>query len=196
MRRILLFATILLAPPLFMTGCSAVRVEKVPLAAPLPVPPGARPAPVGFNEIRYAVPTGTTTMGISMRNGQCPLILRKVQKRLTPGMFPADDYRRIFKNTLGGLGYDVAGDPGRMFDEFEDMQRAVYSVGARVTDVKMDVCQEEGDFLFTKFPLGTVGEAMVQIEWTVFDMLRRKNAYKVTTRGMPAWTTRTMKALP
>ncbi len=71
-----------------------------------------------------------------------------------------------------------------MFDEQADMQRAIYSVGARVTDIKMDVCDEEGGgFLTANVPIGYVGEAVVQIEWTVFDLLRRKNAYQLTTKG-------------
>jgi serine protease Do len=184
MRLFSTFLMVLFAAQILLAGCSVLPVEKVPLAAPQKVPSGAHPAPVGFNEIRYAVPTGATTMGLSYRNTNCPLIMRKMQKRITPGQFPADDYRRIFRDTLGGLGYDVAGDPGRMFDQQEDAQRALYSIGARVTDIKMDVCDEEGGgFLTAKVPLGYVGESTVQIEWTVFDLLHRKNAYKVTTRG-------------
>lgn len=182
-----LFSTLfipLFAAQILLAGCSVLPVEKIPLATPQKVPAGAHPSPVGFNEIRYAVPTGATTMGLSYRNTNCPLIMRKMQKRIAPGQFPADDYRRIFRDTLGGLGYDVAGDPGRMFDEQEDTQRAVYSVGARVTDIKMAVCNEEGGgFLTAKVPVGYVGESMVQIEWTVFDILHSKSAYTVTTKG-------------
>jgi len=177
MKRLALF----LAALLTLSSCTVLDVEKVALSQPLPIPPGSQPAPVGFNKIRYAIPTGTTTMGISTRSIRCPLHMKKVQKGVSGRSFPNDEYKQIFGDTLAGLGYDVTGDPGRMFDEQEDIQRTAYAIGARVVNVKMDVCEEES--VLFQYKLGTVGEAMVEVEWSIFDVLHKKNVYKTTTKG-------------
>lgn len=169
----------LLAGPL--AGCSVMNVEKVPLDSVREPPADAHPAPIGLNQIRYAIPTGTPTMGVSARSLRCPLIMRKISQGISARSFVDDNYKRVFRDTLEAEGYDVTGDPGRMFDETEDVQRTVYAIGARIIDLKMDVCQEES--LFFGYGLGYVGEAMVEIEWSVYDMLRRDNVYKTVTRG-------------
>ena len=167
---------------LILAGCNTVTVDRVPLAPPRPVPADAHPSPVIFKAIRNGVPLGTATVGVSVRNPRCPLVMRRTEKYFNPGNFPATAYREIFRDNLSGLGYDVAGDPNRFFDAEADEERAVYEVGARITDIKMDLCDERG-ILPTSVSAGIVGEAMVEIEWHVFDALRRRNVYKVRTRG-------------
>jgi S1-C subfamily serine protease len=144
-------------------------------------PADAQPSPVGLNQIRYAIPTGTPTMGVSARSLRCPFVMRKVSQGISARSFVDDNYKRLFRDALGAQGYDITGDPGRMFDEEEDMQRTVYAVGARVIDIKMDICQEQS--LLFGYGLGYVGEAMVEVEWSVYDMLRRHNVYKTATKG-------------
>lgn len=164
-----------------IAGCTVMPVEEVPLATPYPVPHGTAPTPIGFNHIRYAVPTDSDTIGISTRSLRCPLMMRKTQAGVSGRSFPNDEYRRIFTNTLSGLGYDVTGDPGRLFDEQEDMARTVFAVGARITDINIDMCEEQS--FFFGYDLGVVGEADVTVEWTVFDLLNRRNVFKGTTKG-------------
>lgn len=182
--RTVLWLAASLVLPAAAGGCTAMHVEKVPLAETRMPPADARPAPVGLNQIRYAIPTGTPTMGVSARSLRCPLVMRKVSQGISGRRFVDDNYKRLFRDTLEAQGYDVTGDPGRLFDGAEDMQRTVYAVGARITDIKMDVCQEES--LLFGYSLGYVGEAMVEIEWSVYDMLRRYNVHKTVTRGYAA----------
>jgi hypothetical protein len=94
--------------------------------------------------------------------------------------FPSDNFREIFLETLKGQGYDVAGDPGRFFDEEEDEMRANYAIGGEITDIKMDTCKRSNVWGIEQ---GQKGEAMVEVKWTVFDLLHRRSAYKTTTRG-------------
>ncbi len=169
-----------------VAGCGGLVVQPEPLQDISPPPGDARPSPVAFNKIRYQIPTGTPLVSSSPKGPfgllSCsfPYGLME-QGGVSSRLFPTDDYRRVFLDTLAGQGYDVAGDPGRLFDEEEDEMRAVYSVGARVIDVKADLCRKTT--LFTSVYRGHTGEANITIEWTVFDLLNRRNAYKTITRG-------------
>lgn len=167
-----------------LSACSGLNVEKVGLQNPELPPENAQPSPVGFNKIRYAVPTGTPIMSHSPKGAlgllHCATPYGQIESGVSSRSFPNDDYRRVFLDTLEGQGYDVAGDPGRMFDEEEDMMRAIYSVGARITDIKMDLCRRLNMWSTYR---GETGEATLTIEWTVYDLLNRKNAYKTVTKG-------------
>ncbi len=169
---------------LLLSACSGLTVEKAPLAQQHEAPEDARPAPVGFSKIRFAIPTGTPVRSYSPKGAlgllECGPPYGMEEGGTSSRSFPNDDSRRIFLDTLEGEGYDVAGDPGRMFDEEEDEMRAVYSVGARVTDVKMDLCRHTNIWGSHR---GDSGEAVITVEWTVFDLLHRKNAYKTVTKG-------------
>jgi len=180
------FLSLLICTVLSLSACGGLVVEKTPLEAPEKTPQDARPAPIGFNKIRYQIPTGTPLVSRSPKGPlgvftcSAPYGLLE-QEGVSARLFPNDDYRRIFLDTMEGQGYDVAGDPGRLFDEEEDLMRAAYSVGARVIDVKADLCRKT-TFL-TGVDRGSTGEASITIEWTVYDLLERKNAYKTTTKG-------------
>lgn len=175
MRRLGFIALIVL-----LSSCTVVKVQETPLSSPQNAPQDAQPSPIGFNKIRYAIPTGTTVAGISVRSIRCPLIMKKMQRGITGRIYVNDTYKRLFNETMESLGYDVTGDPGRLFDE-EDMQRTAYAVGARVVDIKMDMCHEES--VLFDYDLGVIGEASSEIEWTVFDLLHRRSVYKTTTKG-------------
>ena len=118
-----------------------------------------------------------------MHSLSCGLTFGRSQKRVPLSSVSDAEYRRAFGETLGAEGYDVAGDPSRMFDEEADQNRATYAVAGRVTDVKIDSCREKGDALLFTYDAGSIGEAMLQIEWTVFDVLHQRIAYRTVTRG-------------
>lgn len=169
-----------------MAGCG-LQVDKVPLQPVIDNPDDARPSPVAFNAIHFAVRAGTPTVASApasfwdwMFTCDAPYGLL-TQGSMQGRTFPSDSWREIFLDTLEGQGYDVAGNPGRLFDETEDLQRALYSVGGRITDVKINTCAQSS--WFGSIPRGDSGEGMITVEWTVFDLLNRKNVYKVTTKG-------------
>lgn len=111
----------------------------------------------------------------------CDAPFTMVQAGINSRSFPNDRYKIIFRDEMESLGYDVTGDPGIMFDEQEDIDRTTYAIGARVIDLKMDVCHRTS--FFFGFDRGYDGEAEITVEWTVFDLLHRKNAYKAETKG-------------
>jgi serine protease Do len=170
----------------FLAGCGLDRfaIEPVPLAPAIPVVADARPAPIGFNKIRFAIPTGTPVVAKTVTDptgfGGCESPYGIVQSGLSSRSFPNEDFRAVFLDSLKALGYDVAGDPGRLFDEDEDLMRSQYAVGASVVDVKINACDQMNVF---GFAAGATGEAVITVDWTVFDLLNRKNALKTTTKG-------------
>ncbi len=159
-------------------GMDSFDIKPVPINPPLPAPNDAQPSPIAFSKIRYAVPTGTSV--VAMRFAGCEPPYGIVQKGISSRDFPSDDFRRLFLDTMEARGYDVAGDPGRLFDEAEDEMRAAYAVGARVTDIKINACNTIN---LWGYDSGVSGEATVTVEWGVYDLLRRRNAYKTTTQG-------------
>jgi serine protease Do len=181
------FKILMLSVAVLCLPACGLQVEKAPLAPVLDAPEDAQPAPVAFNQIRFAIRSGTPTMASAPANiwdfiffCDMPYGLN-AQGSIRGRTFPTDSWREIFLDTLESEGYDVAGNPGRMFDETEDLQRAVYSVGGRITDVKINTCSQS--HWLSGVPIGDSGEGAVTIEWTVFDMLNRRNAYKITTKG-------------
>lgn len=68
-----------------------------------------------------------------------------------------------------------------MFDEDDDEARTIYLIGARIKDIKMDVCQRV-TFLLA-YDLGFTGETAMEVEWTIYDRLKRDVVYTTMTRG-------------
>ncbi len=174
--------------PLFMLGgCGGLTIEETPVAIAMLPPEDVRPAPIGFNKIRFAIPTGTPTIASAPANlWEWAFVCEGPHRLLKQGSirgrgFPTDSRREIFTDTMEALGYDVAGNPGFLFDEDADLQRTHYVVGGRVTDIKINTCAQNG--WFNRIPRGDSGQSSITIEWTVHDLLQRKNILKVTTKG-------------
>lgn len=176
---------------LLLCACHGLTVEKASVLEVLEIPETAQPSPVVFNKIRFQVPSGTAVMSQSPKGVlglfTCMGPYTLDERGITGRSFPQDEFRAVFLDALSAQGYDVAGDPGRMFDEEEDMMRGVYAVGARVIDIKTDIC-EKTSFLFG-YRRGQMGEATMTVEWTVFDLLNRRNVLKHETKGYAALKT-------
>lgn len=168
-----------------LTGCGGMKIEKHALRPVSDIPADAHPAPVGFNQLRYHIPTGTSVASVSPRGlfgiFQCGAPYKTIHQGKIGRYMVDDNMRQIFNNTLKSQGYDVTGDPGRLFDEDEDLMRTQYAVGARVVGLKMDVCRRQA--LLLGYDMGYDGEGEITVEWTVFDKLNRRNVFKTTTQG-------------
>ncbi len=168
---------------LSLTACYGVRVEPVENAATLYMPEDARPTPMGLNKIVLSIPRGETIGSTSPRGlgilcrGPYGVVTRSsiVSHMEKPAM------REAFYDTMESQGYDVTGSPSLMFDEDDDEARTIYLVGARIKDIKMDVCQRV-TFLLA-YDLGFTGETAMEVEWTIYDRLKRTVVYTTMTRG-------------
>lgn len=162
-----------------------MALEPVPLAKPLPQPEDAHPAPIGFNKIRWAVPTGSNIVAQSVRGLTgvltCEGPFTTVQAGINGRDFPNDQYQTLFRDEMESMGYDITGDPGIMFDEVADAMRSSYSIGARITDLKINACKRKS--MIFGYDKGYDGEAVITIEWTLYDLLHRKTVLKQTHKG-------------
>jgi serine protease Do len=168
---------------LSLSACYGVQVKPVPSEQALDIPEDARPAPIGLDKIVLAIPRGETIGSISPRGFGilCRGPYGTVSRSSVIGHMEKPAMRDAFYDTMSGQGYDVTGSASLMFDEEDDAARSIYLIGARITDIKMDVCQRV-TFLLA-YDLGYTGEASMEVEWTVYDRLRRITVYKTVTRG-------------
>lgn len=176
---------------LILSGCHGLSVQEHDLAAFPAMPADARPSPIGFDRLRYHIPTGSEIAATSPKGVlglfQCGMPYVALQRGMVKRTIIDDNIKQIFNDTLEAQGYDVTGSPGRMFDEEADIQRTVYAIGARVTSMKIDMCKQN-TVLGTLYE-GYSGEGEVTIDWTVFDLLHRRNVLQATTSGYAEQTT-------
>ncbi len=176
-----------LVSTLLLAACAAQVKEVAPVAA-LPVPEGAYPAPVMFGKLRPQVPMGAlvgTATDWSMLFCLWPHYGQ--DRSLVGEMLDGPAIRETFYDTFEGLGYDVTGDPALVVDEEfeEDLLRTEYRVSGRLKDVQMRACTRDPGLLWSMITkrYGVRGEMYVQIEWSVYDALRRSTVYKTVTEG-------------
>ena len=180
MRILLSFMTILA-----LAGCtSLVDVPKVEDHTPIAIPADAKPSPFGLFKIKSRIPRGQKTGAISPRGLGCGgpwglLTSREITKHIEQ-----KEFRDAFNGTMESLGYDVTVRDNLIFDEDyeDDVLRTLYSVGASITDIKMDLCNDgfENQYAFSR---SVGGEAYMKVEWGIYDRLNRKTIYKTTTEG-------------
>lgn len=92
------------------------------------------------------------------------------------------EFAGLFHDSLSQAGYDVVGDPSKMFGQAEQLQRAVYSVGAQIESIRMNVCDEAHHW--DGRPLNRQkGEASVRVRWQVYSKLGQRVVYQTTTVG-------------
>ncbi|MEZ7195467.1 S1C family serine protease [Pseudodesulfovibrio karagichevae] len=93
-----------------------------------------------------------------------------------------DEFTRYFYESLTARGYNVVGDPKKIFDRQEELTRARYLVAADIKDIKTNICRLydfwSGDSLGTEN-----GEVWMKVQWTVYSPLEKKTLLQVTTTG-------------
>ncbi|MEM6781010.1 MAG: S1C family serine protease [Pseudomonadota bacterium] len=135
-----------------------------------------------FTKVRVSIPRGSKIGAISPRGLNCAPPWDYLPSRTVISMLESDEMKENFDSSMESLGYDVTGRSDILFDEEDDILRTLYSVGARVTDIKIDLCDNtvaQRLLLSEAF----TGEAYLKIEWTIYDQLNRRTVYKTTTEG-------------
>lgn len=179
------FAFILMV---FVTSCSGVDIERLKDNKPLPVPQGVKPHVIGLSNLKVLIPRGTNTAGLGPKgiSGiiRCQFPWGPVQGVSLSALTNKGQIRQRFADTMESLGYDVAGNPGLLFNEDEDSMRTRYRIGARVVNMGVDLCVDQ-NMLFPQLLTGkgTRGEANLTVDWVVYDGLNKKIIYKTTTKG-------------
>jgi len=164
-----------------LAGCG-VNVRKTEIAEPLTPPAEARPVPIRFGELQAKVRRGDRiggyVIGFTCLGPFDPITWTTGREMMDRG-----DVADMFHEELSAAGYDVTGNPGRLFEREEDEERAELVVSAQVTDVKMNVCRKMGWWLIESDVIGEEVEASVKVDWTVYSRLERRMVLRTSTRG-------------
>lgn len=94
------------------------------------------------------------------------------------GGIALDDFDTAFKEELRGLGFDVVGQSGDLFDDGGD-RRAEYLVGGAIKALRVEACLPHvglGDSSTAK------GEATLAVDWQIYNRLDRKVVATFSTR--------------
>ncbi|CAK0742342.1 Peptidase Do [Azospirillaceae bacterium] len=163
-----------LSEPGMRASNSALRI----IQSPISLPAGAQPAPIRFGKLtsnlRKGSPIGEYVFGL-MCFPPYDYITWAARSLNT------DPVREHFHTILTDAGFDVSGSPTRLFDEEEDLARAVLVVSGRVVDAALSVCRRKTFFFLVD--AGVTGEAAVRIDWTVYSNLLRMPIFQTTTEG-------------
>ena len=175
---------------LTLTSCAEIVVKEVHWADTPEMPHDASPTPIKFSRLRFLLPPGTeigleSGMGPVWLGGICSLRNYPVSRRILSRRFESAYIKETFATAMGANGYDVVESLDIDFRPEDEADRAEYFISARVKDVDLDLCKR-GRFtafnIFNTAP-GAKGKMYVQIDWSVYDALRRTVVYKTTTEG-------------
>jgi len=179
----------LIAVTFFMVSCSGIHIEEIENRPALAIPHGVKPHVIGLSNLKILIPRGKNMAGLGPKGGptgviRCRLPWGPVQGIPLKALANTAQVKQYFADTMETLGYDVAGNPGLLFNEDEDYMRTRYRIGARVVDVAVDLCSDSHLFLpELRTGLGVKGEANITVDWVVYDGLKKKTVYKTTTKG-------------
>ncbi len=177
------FLLLLLSLVLFTGGCA----RSVQQAAYLPaaqIPQDAAPAPIMFRGVELLLPVGAN-VGFEKEGKYCSWPRYPVSRTALKDIIDKDFIKQTFHDALEGQGYDVTGRLDLAYDLEDEQDRAEYSVTAKVRTIDLETCDKPKNvtLLFFAERPGIVGEVYMQVEWTVYDALHRRVAYKTTTEG-------------
>lgn len=89
----------------------------------------------------------------------------------------------VFHDAMTAAGYNVKGRPDILFERQKEFMGAVFSVGARIVDIKSNICD-----LF-KFWNGaplfrSAGELYMKVEWSVYSNRQKRTIARFTTAAV------------
>ncbi len=180
----LLIFTILSVGLAGLSACASVPVST--FETPLSQPEDAHPAPIRFSGLKKHLPVGTE-VGVMRLNS----LFKKV--KLGRNVFK-DVLKKDLEETLAEImemqGYDIVDSLDVVLPEEEDgvYLRAEYTLGAKLVGAKADVSNTDwanNMIARTLIPgaQGVSGRLSIEIEWGLYDTLRRTVVYKTKTKG-------------
>jgi hypothetical protein len=171
-----------LAVLLAITGCAPEDPLDTPAHAPLLR--DKRPTePIELKELRIDLRPGEAIGEYRWSLGLC----RDTDDRLLWGSKvrgDADDgWPLLAERAFRDNGYRMSGDPDNLFASASLYSRdPTYQLGARVVDLRMDVCDHQG-WLSGEQRNVQSGKAWMRVEWSVFSVLQRHVIFRKTLTG-------------
>lgn len=177
-------ALLLMLCILGLNGC-ARYVQKADYQPMREIAEDASPTPILFREAELLLPVGTDVGFESNSARFCGWPRYPVGRSALRNAIDKKFLKQTFHDVLEAQGYDVVGSLDIAYDLEDEMDRAEYSVTAKIRDVQLEMCHNEPDnfLIFFTTRSGTEGEFFMSVDWTVYDALRRTVVYKTRTEG-------------
>ncbi|MCK5374155.1 MAG: trypsin-like peptidase domain-containing protein [Alphaproteobacteria bacterium] len=167
-----------------MSGCTTI--PETTYNEPLTQPEDSHPAPIRFTQLKNRLPLGAE---IGYLRPNCTFLKKTLGRNAFRGM-KTQDLEDAVSEMLEMQGYDIVDTLNTVLEEEEDDEylRAEYRLGAKLIGAKADICDHSSDdslIMGSLFPdmQGTSGRLSIEIEWGLYDTLRRSVVYKTTTKG-------------
>lgn len=171
---------------IILSACMA-PVKKVEYSPAEPVPETAHPAPFRLSNIIIRLPLGHEIGHYGSQAMNFCFSNYEAERSMLTNNVDLPSARKAFYQTMGGLGYDVTGSEDFLFEEEadDDWLRTEFKVSAKITDARMDACYQEPGLLDSVISqrYGEKGKLYIEVEWSIYDALRKATVYKVTTEG-------------
>ena len=167
-----------------LSGCASY-VQKTAYLPGSEVAEDASPAPIYFRDLDLILPVGTDVGFQSSNYFTCGWPRQPVGRAVLRDAVDTKFIRQTFHDALESQGYDVVGSLAIAFEEEDEIERAEYSIVAKVKEVQLEMCQNDLDvfLLFFTTRSGINGKMFMSVDWSVYDALHRKVVYKTTTQG-------------
>lgn len=134
--------------------------------------------PTGFQKLVFDIPRGTEVGGYPF-SLLCAPPYERVTWITPPGAKLG--LAEVVYETLSAQGYDMVGDPARLFELEEEYQRAEALLAGRVTFIRYDLCNAVN--FWTGWPEGVTGQAQVRVDWALYSRVDRRMLAQATTEG-------------
>jgi len=176
--------TIAIAGTSLLAGCGSMVKEVEYAEAPI-IPETAAPAPIKYSGIKLLLPpgmnVGSLQGGLFCLSPAYPVNRNILKKSIDPAFL-----RQTFHDALEANGYDVVGSLDVFFEPEDEEQRGDYSIGAKLKDLQVNICNSEPkpymlDWL-TGMP-GERGQLYAAFDWSIYDRLKRTVVYQTRTEG-------------
>lgn len=177
-----LILAIMLLIPALLSACGSI-VKEADYAPSPNIPENAHPIPVKYSGLELLLPPG---MNIGTERGGlfCHVPGYPVNRNVLQKEIDHKFLRQSFHDALEANGYDVVGSLDVAFDPEDEEQRAEYSIKGKLKDAQIDMCTSApGNLYFFSPNPGEHGRLYLAIDWSVYDILRRKVVYKTRTEG-------------
>ncbi len=180
-----LFSILLITLLSLNLSACARYVKKVDYKPGREVAEDAAPVPILFREVEMLLPVGMD-VGFESEGGRfCGWPRYPVSRTVLRDAIDKKFIKQTFHDVLEAQGYDVVGSLDIAYDLEDELDRAEYSIKAKVKDVQLEMCHQEPDnfMIFFTTRRGTEGEFYMNVDWAVYDALRRTVVYKTSTEG-------------
>ncbi|MEO3429537.1 serine protease [Pelagibius sp. CAU 1746] len=161
----------------FVSGCVATTSKKAELLQPIAVPTFEEPKPIAFKKIVLRVPRNAPIGSVGA--GLACIKHDDYMPRSGRYSLDVERFNDIFREELESANYEVVGDPDELFGDPE-INRANYFIAGPIKEIETNICFPQAGY--GNFSTASASIYM-NIEWQIYDTLRREVVMKIPTEG-------------